>query len=102
MVSDGQYDCQNSESIQFGQNLSFKISTQVWEATGMKNHRFYMTPYLIAKFHVAHMFLDFNWVYDLRKAPINEYFSQLWEVNYKNHIYDISDYLVAPFTNSFC
>jgi hypothetical protein len=81
--------------------LSFNISTRAQEAKGMKNLGFYMTTYLIDAVCVAHVFPAFNWAWNPRKPPIHEYFSQLWEVNFKNYFYDICDYFLAPCTKPY-
>jgi hypothetical protein len=62
----------------------------------MKNPSFYMTTYLIDAICVAHVFPSFNWAWNSSKSPIHVYCSQLLEVNFKNHFYDICDYFLAP------
>jgi hypothetical protein len=96
MVSDGLYGGQNWESIQLGQHFIIQHINSSSGSYRYEKPGFYMTTYLIDAVCVAHIFPSFNWVWDSSKAPIHEYFSQLWEVNYKNHLYDICDYFMAP------
>jgi hypothetical protein len=88
------------KSFNWDNILSFNITNQVWEAQGMKNHGFYMTTYLIDAICVAHRFPTFKWAWSPDQIPIHVYFSQLWEENYKEHIYDICDYFLAPLHKS--
>jgi hypothetical protein len=62
----------------------------------MKNPGFYMTTYLIDAICVAHKFPSFNWDWNPNQPLIHVYCSQLWEVNCKEHLYNICDYFLAP------
>jgi len=62
----------------------------------MKNPGFYKTSYLIDEICVAHRFPTLKWACSPDQIPIHVCFSQLWEENYKEHIYDTCDYFLSP------
>jgi hypothetical protein len=81
----------NWESI-----LSFNIVNRVQDPKGMKNPGFYMSSYLIDAICSTNSFPAFSWAWTPDQSPIHLYCSQLWEVNCKEHFYEICDYFLAP------
>jgi hypothetical protein len=76
--------------------LAFNIFNRAKEATGMKNHGFYMLAYLIDAIFSVHHFPTFEWSWTPSQPPIHIYCSELWDVNYKEYFYNICDYFLAP------
>jgi hypothetical protein len=76
--------------------LTFNIFQNVKNSPGMKNPSFYMSAYLIDVVCSSIQFPTFGWSWDQNQPLVHVYCSELWEVNYKKHIYDICDFFLAP------
>jgi hypothetical protein len=81
----------NWESI-----LSFSIVNCDKDPKGIKNLGFFMSSYPIDEICSTYSFPTFSWAWTIDQSRIYLYCSQLWEVNYKEHFYEICDYFLSP------
>jgi hypothetical protein len=76
--------------------LAFKIFLHMKNIQGMRKPCFYASSYLIDAICSSIQFIDLGWNWDQDQPLVHLYCSELWNINYKIHFYDICNYFLAP------
>jgi hypothetical protein len=76
--------------------LDFNICLKVKNIPGMRKPCFYMSSYLIDVVCSSIPFPNLGWNWDLDHPPVHVYCSEIWDINYKSHFYDICDNFLSP------